>query len=141
MKFGLAGGGGAAGFSLLELILVIVLLGLASVPLLGSFNQVSLALQVTQDDQIGLQLAQEKAEQLLADRRHFGFTAASLAVGTGTTLLTAPYNRYSRKVTITAHTSATLNGCPPAAACKRVQVGVSVAGGRLLAALEFMVVQ
>lgn len=132
----------AHGFSLLELILVIVLLSLASLPVLGGFNQVNLALQVTQDNQIALQLAQAQAEALLADKRRFGYNAPSLSVGGSTQTLTAPYDRYDRKVTIAAHTSATLNGCPATANCKLVQVEVYLTGGgRLLAAGSFMVVE
>lgn len=131
------------GFSLLELVLVIILVSLAAVPILGTFNQVGSAIVVNEEMQIATQLVQEQAEQLLADKRNLGYTTPSLIAGvTATAPLPAPYGLFDRTVTITDETSASLNGCPAAATCKLIQVDVNVAGGgRLLASTSFMVVQ
>ncbi len=130
------------GFTLLELILVIVLLSVAAVPILGGFNQVGRGLEVSQDGQIALQLVQEQAENLLADKRNLGFADPSLNAGITLTVLAAPYARYDRTVTIVNHTSVSLNGCPNTGLCKLVTVDVNLAGGgRLLATTSFMVVQ
>ena len=130
------------GFTLLELVLVMILVGIAAVPVLGMFNQVNRSLLVSQDAQLARQLVHEQAEQLLADKRNLGFNAASLNPGSITVNLPAPFAGMDRTVSIATHNSTSLGACPAGASCKLVQVDVSLAGGgRLLATTNFMIVQ
>ncbi|MFV2057828.1 MAG: prepilin-type N-terminal cleavage/methylation domain-containing protein [Thiohalomonadales bacterium] len=61
------------GFSLIELVLVIVVLSLLSAGLTKVFGQVTKGLSDHNDRQIAIQLAQECAEYLLGLRRQGGY--------------------------------------------------------------------
>lgn len=107
------------GFSLFELVIVILVLALASVPVLGRFAHVAGSLSVNEELQVAAQLAQERAEQVLTTRRLYGY--AALAVGTTTDTLSGNYAAYGRSVTVTTY------GGPacPVANCKQVSVAVT----------------
>ena len=62
------------GFTLLELVAVLLVVSIASVPLLGLFSGASLGLLSDEAIQTATQLAQERAETLLAVRRNRGYT-------------------------------------------------------------------
>jgi len=112
------------GFTLLELVMVIMLVALASIPILGQFSQVSGSLLVDEVIQTAAQLAQERAEGVLADRRAAGY----VAVPTGTTndVLSGAYAPYNRTVTVTQ--PPTGGGCAAGATCKEVIVSVDHSG-------------
>ena len=68
------------GFTLLELVMVIMLIALASIPILGQFSQAATTLLTDEIIQTSAQLAQARAEGIMADRRNNGYAA----VATGT---------------------------------------------------------
>lgn len=115
----------AHGFTLIESVLVIVILSIASVAVLNQFSQASRAWFVDEDLQTATQLAQERAEGILATRRNG--TYADVGVGVTTDTLTGAYAAYARTVTVTAHAA---SPCP-AVNCKQVVVSVSRAGSPL----------
>ena len=112
------------GFSLLELVMVILLVAIAAVPILGQFGQ---AASITLTDEIiqtAAQLAQERAEDLLANRRANGY--AGIATGTVNDVLGGAYGSYSRTITVTSPPAG--SGCAAGASCKEVTVSVSHSG-------------
>ena len=110
-----------SGFSLIELIMVVIIMAVASVPILGQFTQVASSALIDEDIQTASQLAQERAEDILALRRNQGYAAVTL--GTTTDVLTGDYASFSRRVTVTEPT--TFGGCASGAICKGVTVTVS----------------
>ncbi len=121
------------GFTLVEVVLVILVLSLASVLVLGQFSAASKAWWVDEDLQVATQLAQERAEIVLAGRRNGSYT--SIAPGTVNDTLTGTFAVYTRTVAVT-----TLSASPcPVASCKQVVVTVG-RGGTDLATVTFMLV-
>lgn len=123
------------GFTLLELIIVIVIVSLASVPILGQFTQVAGSMLIDEEIQTAAQLAQERAESVLADRRSAGY--ASIATGTSTEALTGNYAAYTRTLTVNEPPSG--SGCASGASCKEVIVSVDQ-GVSTRAEVTFMLV-
>ncbi|MGB5338320.1 MAG: type II secretion system protein [Gammaproteobacteria bacterium] len=123
------------GFTLLELILVIVIMALAAVPVLGQFTQVSGSLQANEAIQTAALLAQEQAEAVLADRRRL--TYAAIPTGTTSTVLTGNYSAYTRTLTVNEPPAG--SGCAVGATCKEVIVRVDH-NGRQRAAVTFILV-
>lgn len=116
------------GFTLIELVMVIVILSIASVAVLDQFTQASKAWFVDEDVQVASQLLQERAEEVLLARRNSGY--ASVALGTVNDTLTGSFASYTRTVIVS-----TLSGAPcPAANCKQVQINVGRAGTPLASA-------
>ncbi len=109
------------GFTLVELIMVIIIVSLASVPILGQFAQVAGSTLVDEEIQTAAQLAQERAEDILALRRNQGY--AAVAVGTTNDVLTGNYMSYARSVTVTQPPAG--GGCASGATCKGVVVSVN----------------
>lgn len=128
------------GFTLIELVMVIVVIAVASIPLFGLFSQATTSLLDNESLQTGTQLAQERAELVLALRRSQGFNgpAAELAVGTITENLAAPYSGYVRTTTVTQPLVAP-TGCPAGATCKDVAISVT-RSGQTLAQLSYLLV-
>ena len=121
---------GMQGFSLVELIAVIVLLSVGLVSLLQVFGTATRTIGNNVDGQLGAQLAQERAEQLLADRRSLdplrGYSAPSLAVGLPVNEIpvdAAAFPNYWRLKFIATLRPAT-TPCPAGATCKQVSVTV-----------------
>lgn len=67
------------GFTLIELVLVIILLSMSCVGLVNLFGQLSNSLSTNNDTQSAAQLAQECAEYLLAARRHWDYTLGGIS--------------------------------------------------------------
>ena len=109
-----------SGFSLIELTIAMTVLALASVPILGQFTQVASSASINEEIQTASQLAQERAEQVLALRRERGY--AAVVPGTVGDVLTGPYAEYSRRVTVTEPSAH--GGCATGAPCKSVVVEV-----------------
>ena len=123
--------GHAPGFTLIELVLVIIIISVAAVPILGMFGQVASSLGTNEELQTGTQLAQEKAEELLALRRINGYSDANLALGGPTTeTLTGSFTGYSRITTISVHPGGS-GGCPATASCKQIQIQIQKGGDTL----------
>ena len=123
------------GFTLLELVMVIMLVALASIPVLGQFSQAAGTLLTDEIIQTAAQLAQERAEGLLADRRNAGY--AAVPTGTVNDVLGGAYSSYSRTVTVTSPPGG--SGCAAGATCKEVVVSVDHSG-RTRAAVTLMLV-
>ena len=115
---------GQQGFTLLELVMVIMLVAVASIPILGQFSQASSILLTDEIIQTAAQLAQERAEGILADRRTAGF--AAVPTGTINDVLGGAYSSYSRTVTVTSPPGG--SGCAAGATCKEVVVSVDHSG-------------
>ena len=124
------------GFTLIEMVLVIIIISLASVPLFGMFSQAASSLVVNEKSQTAAQLAQEQAEYLLAVRRNQDFLAAELA-GNTSEVLNGNYSGYTRSTIITQPPVGP--GCPAGASCKEVTISVDE-GGSTYAEVIFLLV-
>ena len=118
------------GFTLIEMVLVIVIIAIASVPIFGLFTQASTSLLTNESIQTAAQLAQERAEFLLAIRRDPGQGYAAAPLANGTTDETFPvashFSTYTRRTVISEPYVGA--GCPGGAACKEVVVSVAKSG-------------
>jgi len=116
------------GFTLIELIAVIIIMAIASVPLFGLFTQSGVSMVANEKIQTAAQLAQERAEHLIALRRNQGYTAPDISVGQ-TDILTGNYSDYTRTTSIIDETIPYAGGdCPAVGSCKQITVSVSEAG-------------
>lgn len=70
-----------AGFSLLELVMVILIVGIASAGIASAYTQLGRSLLLNEDAQVAAQQAQACAEHILGSRRNRGYaqTFASCA--------------------------------------------------------------
>lgn len=124
------------GFTLIEMVLVIMIISLASVPLFGMFSQAASSLLTNEKIQTATQLAQEHAELLLAIRRNQGFLAPGLS-GSTTENLSGNYAGYTRSTVVSQ--PPTGPGCPGGASCKEVVISVAE-GGSIQAEVVFLLV-
>ncbi len=125
----------ARGFTLLELVAVLLIVAIASVPLFSLFSQAGIGLLGDERIQTATQLAQERAETLLAIRRNRGYADAEVSTNLVENL-TGDYAGYTRTTTITPFAGA---ACPGTAVCKQVAVSVDQAG-QPRAAVTFVLV-
>ena len=125
-----------AGFTLLEMVLVIIILAVSSVPLFGMFSQAAFSLLDNEKIQTATQLAQEHAEFLLAIRRKQSFLAPQLS-GNTNEVLSGNYAGYTRVTVI--NQPPTGPGCPGGASCKEVVISVDE-GGSTYAEVSFVLV-
>lgn len=111
----------ARGFSLIELIMIIVAIGVMGALLATSYTQVPRSLEVNEGSQTGAQLAQQCSERVLAQRRNpaIGFAPIATGVCAG---LPAPAGYAIVDVVDAAYAGV---ACPAAGACKRVTVTVT----------------
>jgi len=117
----------------MELVLVIVILSIAAVAILGRFTQVATSLGENETVQTAGQLAQAKAEEIMAARRAGQFAGI---VSTPTQNLTGNYAGYTRTVTVTAYSG---TACPGGATCKQVRI-VAGRGGANDAQIDLLLV-
>lgn len=122
------------GFTLIESIIVLILLGIASIGIISLQGNIFSGQGVNKNLIVSAQLMQECAEQILATRRTGGFNAAPLAdsaaaTGSCSGITLAGYS--APAVTITAGNSTTIIGgvlvmlaCPYATGsnCKLVSI-------------------
>lgn len=129
------------GFTLVELVLVIIIISVASVPLFSLYTQATSSLLNNEDIQTAAQLAQERAERILSLRRSQGFNAVpDITPGTGniTENLTGNFTGFTRITNIT-QPGTPLAGCPPGAVCNLVAISVN-RGGPALAQVSLLLV-
>ena len=112
------------GFTLLELVMVMLVAALASGAILGQFTNVATSLGINEDIQTAAQLAQERAEGILADRRTQGY--AAVPTGTIVEVLGGNYTGYTRTTTVNESPTPII-GCAVGATCKEVVVDVGPA--------------
>lgn len=135
----------ARGFSLIETLMVVVVLGLASVGISSMQTGVFAKQSAVKDLQVGARLMQECAEQVLAVRRfrQDGFDEInSTAFGTNLCGGVTALNGYTiPSVTLTDPYAGT--GCPTGRACKLVSIAItqnSATPSRSLTPLTLMLV-
>ena len=111
----------AQGFSLLELVITIVVLGIAAVAILSMFGQAVHSLAINENIQTAAQAGQSCGEHILATKRRytFGFSLIDSAICDA---LPTP-SGLTRSVTITD--PYTGSACPGGAACKEVHVVIT----------------
>jgi len=126
----------SGGFTLLELIAVIVIVSLAAVPISGLFSKAGLSMLYDQRIQSAIQLSQEQAELILGRRRNQGF--AAVVPGIYPEKLTGNYAGFNRTTTITQPTVPP-SACPVTARCTRVIISVD-AGTTTLSEITFVLV-
>jgi len=124
-----------SGFSFIELVLVIVIVAVASVPILGQFNVVARSAVFDEDIQTAAQLAQGQAEEVLARRRTEGY--AAVIPGITNVDFTGSYANYSSLLIVSDPTA--IGGCFVGATCKSVVVTVSSRANKL-AQIEYLLV-
>ncbi|HEX9628039.1 MAG TPA: prepilin-type N-terminal cleavage/methylation domain-containing protein [Acidiferrobacterales bacterium] len=128
------------GFTLIELVLVIVVVSVGMLTLLGLYGQVAGKLGTNEDIQIATQLAQECSEHILATRRNLGFTAPTLTNAICNGLPAVPAG-FTRGVTIGAnYVGGLATACPNGATCRDVSVTISQ-GLATRAQVVFLLVQ
>ncbi|MEJ2687444.1 MAG: type II secretion system protein [Gammaproteobacteria bacterium] len=110
------------GFSLVELVMVIVILSVAAVAILGRFTQVGASLSLNETIQTAGQLAQEKVEQILAEARSGQFNSIASVASHN---LTGNFAAYTRSVAVSPYNGP---GCPAGATCKQVVVSAGKSG-------------
>ncbi len=116
------------GFTLIELVMVIVVVALASAPILGQFTGVTISLLTNEEIQTAAQLAQERAEGILAVRRTQGY--AAVPTGVIVDVLGGNYANYGRTLTVNEPPVGPPigRGCAVGATCKEVIVSVTYTG-------------
>ena len=112
------------GFTLIELVIVIMILGISSVSLVVLYGQVAGSVGINQNITAAAQLAQECGEYLLAQRRNNGYAMSGIS---DCSALPA-FNGYGPPlVTLTNPYSGA--GCPATATCKRFTIKASYDSG------------
>ena len=112
------------GFSLIELIIVIVVVSIAAVGMLALFGGVGRSLSINEDTQTAAQLGQECCEHILGARRNpkIGYSAINDA---SCDVLPAPLAGFARKVTVTDLTTSPPCTVSSAGTCKKVEVSIT----------------
>ena len=108
------------GFTLVESIMVLVTLGIAAAAIVSLQGNILHGQSGNKDLQVGVQLMQECAEQILSTRRQSGYSAVTTSSCSGVGALGA-YSAPS--VAITDPYSGT--GCPSGGTCKLVAISQS----------------
>ena len=120
--------GRAQGYTLVELVTVIILLGFAVTGIVLMQSKLFSATRSNEDIQVGTFLMQGCAEHLLAVRQAQGYGAATLATSANATsacsaITASGYAVHAApSVTITAIVNDTNTGCPAGMGCKLVTV-------------------
>lgn len=111
----------AAGFTLIELIGVIVIASVGMVGVARLFSNTNLALARATTEQVLSQYVQECAERVLETRRDFGFASVLLT----TTMCNPSPTSYTRTVSLpTTYTGTATTACPSDVVCRDVTVTV-----------------
>lgn len=129
---------GSRGFTLVESVIVLVLLAIAAVGIISLQSNIFYGQSGNKNIQVGVQLMQECAEQILAIRRAKGYGDLSLAAGTSAAcdLMKLTNPTYDHPiVTITVGDSTTIGAppspCPSAVALSCKLVSITQAQGGL----------
>jgi type II secretory pathway pseudopilin PulG len=111
-----------AGFTLIELVGVIVIVSVGMVGVARMFGNTNLGLARATDDQVVSQYAQECAERVLQTRRDYGMTSTRIA----TTMCDLPaITSYTRTLSLPAnYTGTTTTACPSGIVCRDATVTV-----------------
>lgn len=111
------------GFSLIELVIVVVVVSIAAVGLLPLFGGVARSLNINEDTQTAAQLGQECSEHILAARRNplLGYGAIDNAICNA---LPAPLAGFTRTVAVTDLITSPCT-VTTAGTCKKVEVSIA----------------
>ena len=131
----------AAGFTLIEMVLVMLVITAGLVGLTGLFSTTAMSLSTNEGLQNAAQYAQECAEHVISTRRNFGFSSSSI----NNNMCTAsPDTGIARTVTVgsaATGTSAATDPCPFGISCKNVVIAVtSSANGAPTSSITVMLV-
>lgn len=114
------------GFTFIETIVVMTLLGIAAATIIKLQGTVFYGKSDNKDLQVGVMLMQGCAEQVIAVRRNAGYTA----VNTSTCSALGNYGGYTAPiVTVTADNTGT--ACPTGGTCNKVVITLSKDGSKL----------
>lgn len=128
-----------SGFSLVELIVVIVVVSVGLVGLARMFGNTSTALVTGEETVLLNRYAQECAETVLGGRRDLGFDIDPRVL-TKSGCSTTPAAGYVRTFGLgTVYAGAATGPCPSGATCRNITVTVSK--GALSSSIAFMLVQ
>ena len=126
----------ASGFTLIELILVLLIVTIGLAGLASMFSNNSRAITIAEDTQQAAQYAQECAERVLAVRRNQGFVSVNENVCDSMSLTSTGF---TRNVAISAaYPGGATAACPESATCR--DVSVTVSKGASSSALTLMLV-
>lgn len=128
------------GFSLIELVMVIVVLSMGVVAIGSAFAYMSRSLAANEDLQRASQIAQECAEHVVGQARKTGGSYASIPLGTPSTACDSvpAVAGYGRTVNVTAMAAGGAL-CAAGWSCKRVEIAVTRSAATV-AVLNFMLV-
>ena len=112
----------AAGFTLLELVAVIIIISVGLAGLASMFGESGRALVIGEDVQTAAQYGQECAERFMAVRRDLGFNHASIATGL---CGTNPAGFTRTAVVPATYTGTTTSACPDTATCRDITITTS----------------
>jgi len=121
------------GFSLIELVMMIVILGIASVSIASGYTQLGRSLLLNEDAQAAAQQAQACAEHILGSRRNRGY---ALTFADCTAL--GAYNGYGPPTVTTWAPAAP--ACPLGSACTGYEVAATYGTSGATARVRFFVV-
>ena len=111
------------GFTLIELVMVIVVLSVLSAGLVRVLGEMTGGILLQKDAQISQQLAQECAEYLLGLRRHVGYNMNSVS-----NCVDLP--PFTGTLLVTLTDPSTDAACPALASCKRFDITASYASSQ-----------
>jgi type II secretory pathway pseudopilin PulG len=128
----------SGGFTLLEMIALMVFISAGLVAISAIFANNNFALTQSQDYQNAVQYAQECADRVLSVKRNYGFTSTCISTtmcdqtcggtvwgSSGTTAAALPTG-FTRTVTVPAtYTGSSTTPCPNGATCRDVTVSVT----------------
>lgn len=114
------------GFTLIETIVVIVILGFAAVAINSLQRNVFIGQTSNKDLQLGVQLLQECAEQIIAVRRKSGFNT----VDTNTCSNLGNYGGFGAPI-VTLTPDNTGAACPTGGTCNKAVITLSKGGSSL----------
>ena len=117
---------GSKGFTLIETIFVMVLLSIAAVAIINLQGNVFNGQSGNKDLQVGVQLLQECAEQVIAVRRKSGFNA----VNTSTCSALGNYGGFGAPI-VTLTSDNTGAACPSGGTCNKAVITLSKGGSSL----------
>jgi Tfp pilus assembly protein PilV len=110
-----------SGFTLLELIGVILLTSIGMLGLAKMFGNTELALGTATNEQVMAQYAQECAERVLETRKTYGFNSSLIAA----TMCEPSPASYTRTLSVPAtYLGTATSACPSGIACRDVTVTV-----------------
>jgi prepilin-type N-terminal cleavage/methylation domain-containing protein len=123
----------SSGFTLIESIIVVVLLSLAAAAIISMQGNIFYGQSGNRDLEVGVQLMQECAEQVMAMRRQSGYAAvdASTCNAVGT-LSGSGFDAPSVTVTTEVGVGAVGEACPNGSTCTKVVISVNKTGGASL---------